>query len=916
MSQTVIQYDKPLPDIEGRDPYTAPIQHLRKLGAGRYEIAEGRRPSSMLLVNKLREAVNEWRGQEYPGISEVSRRLMTFWFEEDHILSDGSVFRYYYAQREALETLIYLIEAQGYSDLERILAEFGDDAPTGHMFQEPFKIETTVDGNRLVRRWIAELQRESVQELPQPDLLRFAVKMATGSGKTHVMAMAIVWSYYHRLRIPGSRLADNFLIVAPNIIVFERLEKDFASNRIFYELPLVPPEWKSQWNMKIILRGESTMPDPSGNLVLVNIQQIYEGREDSWEPTNAVDAILGRAPKKDLASHEPSMLERIKSLRNLMVLNDEAHHVHDDELVWNQTLLAIHSNLKTTNGHGLTAWLDFSATPKDQSGAYFPWIVVDYPLAQAIEDRVVKAPLIVHQVNKTDPDKVTQNNVVDAYHDWILAALQRWDEHVQVFGGIGQKPVLFIMAERTAYANAIGEHIRTFGNFRRNEILIIHTDTTGEIQKGTLDEAREAARDIDTNQIKVIVSVLMLREGWDVRNVTIILGLRPFTSQANILPEQAVGRGLRLMRNISPDRHQTLEVMGTAAFEDFVRQLETEGVGIDTVTKPPKLPVKIYPVQEKSQYDIAIPLTKPKYSHQYTELAGFDPLTLAPISDAEALDERLAVEIRMDFATTGTEVHRAVIGLDRPLMSSEFLNYMTTQVMDNLRLSGRFAEVYPIVKTYVQDRCFGQSIDLEADKVKTRLRDPRIQGAIVGYLTQQIGHLSAVERAIEFQDAKWSLSLTPPFTWRREHVECTKTIFNLCATFNNFETRFVQFLDSAPDVLRFAALAETFTKFRVDYLSTRGAIKFYYPDFVAVQETGEGDTSWIIETKGRAFEGVEQKNRSIMDWCQKITDQTGRRWRFLFVPQSKFDDRSLSSLEELIRHLQGTDAGAPLFDRQ
>jgi hypothetical protein len=145
--------------------------------------------------------------------------------------------------------------------------------------------------------------------------------------------------------------------------------------------------------------------------------------------------------------------------------------------------------------------------------------------------------------------------------------------------------------------------VRDNYNFKEKQVLVIHTDKEGDVTKADLEDAREAARDIDLpiNKVKVIVSVLMLREGWDVRNVTVVLGLRPFTSSAKILPEQGVGRGLRLMQGISPDRTQTLEVMGTQAFEDFVRQLETEGVGIKTTNTPPAPPVKIEPVAEKAK---------------------------------------------------------------------------------------------------------------------------------------------------------------------------------------------------------------------------------------------------------------------------------------------------------------------------
>lgn len=128
------------------------------------------------------------------------------------------------------------------------------------------------------------------------------------------------------------------------------------------------------------------------------------------------------------------MLERVKSLKDLVVLNNEAHHVHDSDLAWSQSLLAIHSALP----QGLALWLDFSATPKDQNGMYFPWTVCDYPLAQAVEDRIVKAPLIVTKEDdpmqpKDDPDGATKDNVGEKYGYWLQAAVARWKEHHGVY---------------------------------------------------------------------------------------------------------------------------------------------------------------------------------------------------------------------------------------------------------------------------------------------------------------------------------------------------------------------------------------------------------------------------------------------------------------------------------------------------
>lgn len=271
------------------------------------------------------------------------------------------------------------------------------------LISDSVTFQETMDGRRQIRRYVAELETDGVQDLPPENLRRYAFKMATGSGKTWVMAMAVVWSHFHRKRVPDSDLSTNFLIVAPNVIVYQRLEKDFGSNSIFHELPMIPPEWRGTWSQKVILRGESAEPDPSGNLFLTNIHQLYEIREEEWTPQNAVEALLGRKPVKDLASYQRPMLERLKELKDLVVLNDEAHHVHDEDLAWSQSLLTLHRALP----NGLSLWLDFSATPKDQNGMYFPWTVCDYPLAQAVEDRIVKAPIIV--TKEDDPKRPSKD---------------------------------------------------------------------------------------------------------------------------------------------------------------------------------------------------------------------------------------------------------------------------------------------------------------------------------------------------------------------------------------------------------------------------------------------------------------------------------------------------------------------------
>ena len=916
MVKSVMSYDKDLPEIPDRQPHLPPTSYLRRKRGSKdeWEVIEERRPSKLLLVNRLRQAVGEWREQGYESASSVTQQLFTYWFEQDHLL-DGRLFRYYFGQREAVETLVYLIEIARLTDAKKLIEAYGEvfypEGTQRTLMGSGLSFQTAMDGSRQLRRYIPEVESETVQDLPAEELARYAFKMATGSGKTYVMAMLMAWSYFHRRFEPGSAMSTNFLVVAPNVIVYQRLEKDFASNQIFHELPLIPPGW--DWNVKFIPRGDSAEPVPSGNLFLTNIQQIHESREADWTPANAIDALLGRKPIKDLAAHERSMLERIKSLKELAVLNDEAHHVHDADLEWHKTVTSIHDALP----RGLSLWLDFSATPKDQNGTYFPWVVCDYPLAQAVEDRIVKAPLIVHQIKHDDPDVVTTENVVEAYDDWLVAAVDRWREHYQTYRELGPKlkPVLFIMAEKNDHADAIGKWLvetKELG-LKASDVRVIHTDKEGEITKKELEAAREAVRDIDLpgNRIKVIVSVLMLREGWDVRSVTIVLGLRPFTSKAKILPEQAVGRGLRLIPGVSPDRTQTLEVMGTNAFEDFVRQLEAEGVGIRTTTEPPKPPIRIEPVQEKVAYDISIPLTKPVYTHSYQRLQDLDPLSFEPVYKREELDEPVRIRLRMEFATTETEVHQVDIATSTPPLAQALLASITNKVIAQAKLTCQFAELYPLVRVYIRERCFGQPVDLDSEPIRDWLRRLSIQEAIARYLAREIGELVAEKRAIEFEDAGFKLSDTQPFTWRRNlpPLTCAKTIFNYVATYNDFEKAFAAFLEKCPDILRFASLGtteqESGTRFKVDYLKLSGAIGFYYPDWVAVQKTPKGEVNWIIETKGREWEGTSHKDAAIDDWCHKVAAQTDTAWRYVRVNQAEFGYGLFGSFAELLEKIKG-----------
>jgi type III restriction enzyme len=179
-----------------------------------YCVPQNRRDSRSALVPGIRKAVDQWRNEGYPGATDTTRRLLQYWFEHDHKLRHGrrqQEFGYYFCQREAIETLVYLYEVRQLRNLYELARNFPPE--------RPFLIQPGED-----------------------QFARYVFKMATGSGKTKVMSLAIVWAYFNAIFEPNSPLPRTFLVIAPNVIVYERLRVDFANGRIFSEDPVIPPE--------------------------------------------------------------------------------------------------------------------------------------------------------------------------------------------------------------------------------------------------------------------------------------------------------------------------------------------------------------------------------------------------------------------------------------------------------------------------------------------------------------------------------------------------------------------------------------------------------------------------------------------------------------------------------------------------
>jgi type III restriction enzyme len=841
-------------------------------------------------VPALRQAVAQWKADGYPGITDTTRILLGHWFHPDgHRLKNGRFFRYHAAQQEAIEALVYVWEVARARRRKDLLERFASKALLGSI------------------------------TLPKyDDFARYAIKMATGSGKTKVMSLAVVWQYLNAMREApelAQHYAKTFLVVAPNIIVLERLLTDFRDGRIFLSDPLVPKALQLFWDVRLdsnfIMRDDGERPTQPFNLFLTNVQQLYPRENGEREP-NPLEAMLGSAPPAKL-TEAPAFAERIHSVGGpVMVLNDEAHHTWDEDSAWNQVIRTLHAQ------DPLWGQLDFSATPRfSKTGSLFPWIISDYPLKQAIQDGIVKRPV----KGITQAKKARSDDTATRYQAYLVAAVERWREYRAQLEPFGKKPILFVMMNSTAEADEVGDWLRKKypSEFAGEQTLVIHTkergDQAGSIVEKDLDLARKASREIDdnTSPINAVVSVLMLREGWDVQNVTVVVGLRPYTAKANILPEQAIGRGLRLMfRDLSGQFTERVDIIGNKAFLEFVEDLEKlEEIRLETfeLGKDKLEILAIQPVAEKASYDIAFPVLSPALVRK-TNLA--DEIARLDVSDLvqSPLPLKQGSTEAKSFRYEGRDILTLEMLFDRsyqipePQTAQEVIGYYSRYISNRCKLPGQFAAIAPKVREWFEHHAFGKTVNLDAPEVIRAMGSNVANYVCTDAFVKLLSSLSIAEQTPEVTAPPRLLSELKPFPYSsgRPFYEARKCILNLVPCGNEFERGFAKFLDSADDVKAFCKVPDEFG-FSIEYTDGSANLRNYFPDFVAV---GTDGTHWLLETKGAETEEVRHKDQAARLWCKNATELTGTLWKYLKVRQKAFNELQPDALTDLQALESGT----------
>jgi len=846
------------------------------------------------LVPSLRRKVQEWRDSGYVGATDTSKSLLNWWFITPHLLpqADGTMTesQYYFAQREALETIIYLYDVVGVQykyDLMRF--DSSGDVSTG-MFDETWR--------------------------------RFVVKMATGSGKTKVLSLVLVWSFYHKLYEPESGLARNFLVITPNIIVLDRIKRDFQGLRIFFEDPVIPDNgvdgrnWRDDFQLTLHVQDEVRITRSTGNIFLTNIHRVYAGDDipPSPDDEDMREYFLGKRPTGETTDSKVDLGMIVRDIDELMVLNDEAHHIHDQRMAWFKSIEDIHNRLKQ-KGAELSLQVDTTATPKHNNGAIFVQTVADYPLVEAISQNVVKHPVLPDAASRAKLEERKSVKYTEKYEDYIHLGVIEWRKAYAEHEKLGKKAILFVMTDDTRNCDEVAEYLEGKYPDLKDAVLVIHTKRNGEISESTsgkakeeLDKLRKEANEIDSlgSPYKAIISVMVLKEGWDVRNVTTIVGLRPYAAPSNILPEQTLGRGLRKMYPGGVEEY--VSVVGTDAFMDFVESIQAEGVVLER--KPmgegtqPKTPLVVEIDNENVKkdidaLDIEIPVLTPRVYREYKNLSDLD---VSALGHQRVLflqfSEKEQREIVFKDITTGEVTHTTILDTAGIADYRSVIGYFAQTIMKDLRLVSGYDLLYGKVKAFVQNELFDRQVALESPNTLRNLSELAATKTLIESFKKAINALTVQDKGdAEIRDTI-KLRKTRPFVAKDQgYLIPKKSVFNRIIGDSHLELLFAGFLEDCDDVISYAKNYFAI-HFKLDYVTSDGNISNYYPDFFVKLSDKR---IYIVETKGREDLDVPLKMQRLRQWCEDINRvQSDVTYDFVYVDEKIFEKYKPTSFRQLV----------------
>jgi len=831
------------------DAFAEPIRHW-EFGEGEPRVKAGRRPAGYIpatgkggqleitddqillaTVNRVRERVRDWREAGYPDVTPVTRALFEHWFSEERER------RPFFAQREAIETIVFLTEAS------------------------------------------AERRQGIVIERHEP-YERWAVKLATGAGKTLVMAMTIAWSGLNkRVRRQDPRFADAFFVVAPNLTVKERLRGLDG---------LVPSEPGSAYEAFDLIPGQFAAL--LGELrVQVSNWHAMSLQEDSAR------SVVKLGPESD-AAFARRVLGGLGDKRRFIVLNDEAHHAwrpppgaratgeDKDELlaatVWIDGLERLHRSREVLRA------VDFSATPmypaavgREKAFRPFEWVVSDFGLVDAIEAGLVKVPRI-----PTDDDagrsvpkyRNLWQHVREAapkrgddpedeslpMHDYLAEIdgplrqlADEWHETFERWTQAGREvpPVMIIVCADTKMAHVLERYVADRGDAsqwlrnRDGEAYTVRIDSKlladaeareeGESASDAAERLREVVATVGREgepgeQVRCLISVGMLSEGWDARNVTQILGLRAFQSQ--LLCEQVVGRGLRRTDYSDLSQPEFVDVYGVP----FQLLPFARASGANPI-KPPRA-TRVRSLRAREGLRLSFPRVE-QIVQDVDESVEVDLDAIEPVRVSAELDPT-ATFVEFDIGSA-----RGGLSGETQDRSRSYERFREQQLV--FRLAGAIARTLEKPQLFPQlaqitERVLSERVELEGGVARAELANLRYVLELQNRITSSLRSHSSGRLLPVLNDLDPIGTTECDFQTTRECVETTKSHVSHVVADSNLEFGLAMQLEQDRRVASYVKNERLF--FEIPYRHL-GRTRRYKPDFLVKLAAGG---TLIVEGKG------------------------------------------------------------------
>lgn len=910
-------------------------------------------------------------------VSEVTAELLKWWFQTE--FQDTRSFNFHPGQRQALLNVVYAHEVLGVTTLQNLYQVAAPEVLLG----------STRDSETI--------------RAPKNAYPKYCLKMATGTGKTWVLQALMIWQVLNANRAPDSdRYTKNFLVVAPGLIVYDRLldafmgkeregKRDFSISdlSIFQEL-FIPDAYRDEVfrfvQGAVCPKEEIGRKVTAGGIIAISNWHVLseEGEPledeeitapgDFVDPKTVVQSLLPLTPGTSKGNdlnvlnrrfERGNVLNYLKELPALMVFNDEAHHIHEfkregevTEVEWQKSLNLI----AEPKGHQFIQ-VDFSATPYNEVGSgrnarktYFPHIVVDFDLKTAMRAGLVKSLVLDKRSEigalshdeldfRAERDEDGNPMLSEGQRIMLRAGLTKLRKLEADFAELDPEkhPKMLVVCEDTSVTPLVNEFLLLEG-LGEDEVLRVDSNRKGELKQDDWKLLRERLFDVDRHQFpRVIVSVLMLREGFDVNNICVIVPLR--ASGAGILLEQTIGRGLRLMwrgneyDEIKRENRQLirsgktptnmidiLSIVEHPAFQSFYDELIQEGLAAESDEDDPNTSstgdlISVGLRDGFEEYDFAIPFILREQVEELEE-TQIDPSKLAPFGgfSLEQLKKQLGHGEKFHSEDVQSKTrfgdYRVHGGVMTATGYNDYLARVTRRITEAVTLTdttnsskafanaSKFpyiqinrAELAEGIDTFIRHHLFGVELDpLEDENWRVLLIDPVTEHIIKVWARS----ILEAEDSVVVADAEVThrrLSEVAKLAMRAGSSLAVEKAIYLRLPYpsrsGGLEQAFMETCERDASVDAFCKVNEqkhTFARLR--YIKEDGLPALYSPDFFV----RAGGNIYLVETKAQGqltSPNVLRKRKAAVAWCDRINglapeQRSGAEWHYVLLGETVF----------------------------